>query len=274
MVLYRVLEKEDFPFTADTDDIEILYERYIHELQFGITFQQTGTTAPTLSEALGVLSKIEIKLRGAVITEITGQDLMAFDCLFLGHEPLYSLPSADTEYGYIEGLRLPLTIPAGAGTLAYRLFYTAQTPITNYKINICRVESEEVLEEGIYAIKRFDFTPPSTGAENIALDTTFDGDLHAFLIYSTTIPTASSTNATVKKIILERGTTQIMKSTIFDLRTAVEYPRDSTIRGVVDNYILIDLRKNPIPAGERVRLKIVSDDTNAVRIIPITKTTR
>ena len=274
MALYRVLEKEDFPFSADTDDIEILYERYIHEMQFGIVFQQTGTTAPTLSEALGVLSKMEVKLRGTTITEISGQDLLALNCLFFQHEPLYSLPSADTEYGYIQGLRLPITIPAGSGTLAYRLFYSAQSTITNVRLNIVRVESDDVLEPGIYAIKRFDFTPPSTGAENIALDTSFDGDLHGMLIYSTTVPTASSTNATVKKIIMEVGTREVIKSTIFDLRSSVEYPHDSTVRGIVDNYILLDFRRSPIAAGERIRLKIVSDDTNAVKIIPILKITR
>jgi len=271
MALYRVLEKENFPFTADTDDIEILYERYIHEMQFGINFQQTGATAPTLSEALGVLSKIEVKLRGVTITEITGQDLMALNCLFFQHEPLYSLPSADTEYGYIEGLRLPITIPAGQGTLAYRLFYSAPTNITNMRLNIVRVESDDVLEPGIYAIKRFDYTPPSTGAENIALDTAFDGDLHGMLIYSTTVPSASSYNATVRKIILEAGTTELVETTIGDLRASVEYPHDSTIRSIVDNYLLLDFRRSPVPAGTRIRLKIVSDDTNSVKIIPILK---
>ena len=271
MVLYRVLEKEDFPFDADTDDIEILYERYIHEFQIGIKFQQNGATSPTIDEVLEVLSRIEVKLRGSVISEITGNDLLALDCLYFQHEPYYVLPTADNEYGYIEGLRLPLTIPAGSGTLAYRLFYEAPTTLDNVQLNIVRLESAEVIEPGIYAIKRFDFTPPSTGAENIALDTSFDGDLHALLLYSTTVPSTSSTNATVKKIILERGTEQLMKTTIHDLRTAVEYPHDSTLRGLVDNYLLIDLRKNPIAAGERVRLKIVSDDTNSVKIIPILK---
>lgn len=271
MAIYRKLLEESFLFNEDTPDKEILYERYIHQLLFGLVFKQTGTTAPSLSDVFSVLSKIELKLRGTTITEVTAQDLAVIDWFLFKKEPLYSLPSADGEYGYVQGLILPVTVPAGSGTLAYRLYYTAPSTITDYRISIERIDSDDVLEPGIYAIKRFDYTPPSTGTENIAIDTSFDGDLIAMLIYSPTIPTASSNSATVKKIILEEEGAEMIKDTIYTLRTDIEYPKDSTLRGICDNYIFLDFRRSPIARGRRIRLKIVSDDTNTCKIIPILK---
>ena len=47
------------------------------------------------------------------------------------------------------------------------------------------------------------------------------------------------------------------------------YPEDSTLRGILDNYVFLNFSKAPIEPEKRVELEIYSDDTNAVKIIPI-----
>ena len=269
--MYKRLIRNRVSFTTDTDDILIVQPRYIHSFDIGLEMLQNGATAPSLSDMLSVLNKVQVKLTGRTVTEMSGQDILAYNVLVDGREPLYLVPANDNELGVISGLRIPVTLPTGVGTLSVRFLHTSVSTIDTEKLTLATLESEEVLEEGHYEVPTFDFTPPSTGAFNTALDSSFGGRVIGFLIYSTTIPTQTSDVATVREVRILLGGEIAFEGNIQDLRADARYPADATLRSITDNYIFLDFRKSPIPPDTRIELQIKSDDTNAVRILPIIK---
>jgi len=232
---------------------------------------QTGTTSPSLSDMLSVINKVQVKLTGRTVTELSGQDILAYNVLVDGREPLYLVPAGDTQLGTVSGLRIPVTLPTGVGTLSVRFLHTSVSTITSEKLTLATLECDTPLEEGHYEIPTFDFTPPSTGAFNTALDSSFGGNCIGFLIYSTTIPTQTDDTATVREVRILLGGEIAYEGNIHDIRSDARYPADATLRSITDNYIFLDFRKSPIPADTRIELQIKSDDTNAVRILPIIK---
>jgi len=271
MVVYKRLLKTREAFTTDTDDILIVQPRYLYAFDIGLECLQNGTTAPTLSEIAGIINKVQVKLSGKIITEVSGVDLLAFNCLVLGKEPLYTISANDNEYNYLHGLKLPVSLPTGEHVLSIRFLYGSATTRDNEKLTLATEEYETAIEEKRYEIPTFSWTPPSTGSFNTALDTTFAGDVEGFLIYSTTIPTTTSNTATVRELRLVLNGEIAYEGTIDDLRSDAAYPADETLRSICDNYIFLDFRKSPIPSGTRIEVQIKSDDTNSVRILPIVR---
>jgi hypothetical protein len=48
------------------------------------------------------------------------------------------------------------------------------------------------------------------------------------------------------------------------------HPEDTTIGGILDNYALVDLRKNPYPADDlKVAIKSLANATDAFRILGV-----
>jgi len=271
MVKFKRLIKNKVSFTEDTDDILIVQPRYIHYFDIALECLQNGATAPSLSEIAGIISKVQVKLSGRIVTELSGQDLLAYNVLVLGKEPLYVIPANDNEYGFLSGLKLPLSLAAGEHVLSLRFLYGSATTRDTEKLTLATEEYETAVEEGHYEIPTFSWTPPSTGAFNTALDTTFGGTLHGMLIYSTTIPTATADTATVRELRILMNGEMVYEGTIEDIRSDARYPADSTLRSITDNYLYIDFTKSPIEAGARVEVQIKSDDTNEVRILPVIK---
>ena len=256
-------------FSADTDDITIIQPRYIHDIDITIDVTSSDSAAASFTEILGVLSKAQVKLTGKVVTELSGTDILAYTCLVEGKSPKYLVPGAASELGKIEGLILPLRLRPGEHVLSVRYFYEAQTNVASAKLSFSTLESDEVLEDRHIEMPTFNFTPPSTAAYNTALDVSFTGTIEGFLVYSTTIPTTSSDTCTVKKLRIKVDGDIVFEDIWENLSAQTNYPEDSTLRGVLDNYVYIDFSKAPIEAGRRVELEIYSDDTNAVKIIPI-----
>ena len=271
MVVYKRLIRNRVAFTEDTDDILVVQPRYIHAIDLGLEMNQTGTVAPSLSDMLSVLNKVQVKLSGRIVTEISGQDLLAYNVLVDGREPLYNVPAADTELGYVSGLRIPMSLPTGEHVLAIRFLHGTVATVTSEKLTMATLEYAEALETTHYEIPTFSFTPPSTGAFNTAVDTTYAGTVHGFLIYSPTIPTSTADTATVREVRLYVDGEMVFEGTIHDLRADARFPADSTLRSITDNYLFLDFSKAPIEAGRRVELQIKSDDTNEIRILPIIK---
>jgi len=256
-------------FTADTDDIQIIQPRYIEAIDIGLHVLQNGATAPSLSEILGILSKIQVKLTGKIVTELTGAELLAYNCLVENRSIKYIVPSADNEHGFVDGLSLPLKLAPGAHVLSVRFLYSSNAKIDTEKLSFSTLESDTVLSRAMIQMPSYSFTPPSTGAYNTALDATFAGTLIGFLMYSTTIPTSSATTTSLAKLRLKVGGDIVYEDNWQGLASQTFYPEESTLRGILDNYIFLDFRKDPIPAGARVEVQVYSDDTNAVKIIPI-----
>ena len=256
-------------FAADTDDITIIQPRYIHEVNLAIDVTSGTSAAASFDEILGVLSKAQVKLTGRIVTELSGQDLLAYTCLVEQKSPKYLVPSAASELGKLEGLIIPLHLAAGEHVLSVRYFYAAQTNVATAKLSFSTLEADEPIEAAHVELPSFSYTPPSTGAYNVALDATFGGNVIGFLIYSTTIPTTSADTCTVKKFRIKVAGDIVFEDIWETLSAQTPYPEDSTLRSILDNYVYVDLSKQPIPAGQRTEIEIYSDDTNAAKIIPI-----
>ena len=256
-------------FTADTDDITIIQPRYIHDLHIAFNCLQNGGTSPTLATMLTALENVQVKLTGKIVTEMSGTDILAYNTLVENRSIKYIVPTADNEVGLIEGLSLPLRLAAGEHVLSVRFLYNSVATIDTEQLTFATLESDEAIEDRHVEIPNFSFTPPSTAAYNTALDSSFTGDVEGFLVYSTTIPTTSATTTSAAKIRLKAGGDIVYEGTWSDIAAQSHYPEESTLRGVTDNYVFMDFRKSPIPAGTRIEVEVYSDDTNAVRILPI-----
>jgi len=256
-------------FTADTDDITIIQPRYIHEIHVSLQCLQNGATSPTLEQILSMISKAQVKLTGKIVTELSGRDILAYNCLVQNRSIKYILPTADNEYGYVEGLAIPLHLAPGEHVLSVRFLYASHATRDTEKLSFSTLEADVPIERAHVEIPSFSFTPPSTGAYNTALDVSFGGNVVGFLIYSTTIPTTTATTTTVAKLRIKAGGDIIYEDNWAGLAAQTFYPEESTLRSVLDNYVYLDFSKQPIPAGTRVELEIYSDDTNTVKILPI-----
>lgn len=256
-------------FTADTDDITIIQPRYIHEIHVSLQCLQNGATAPTLADILSVINKVQVKLTGKIVTELSGQDILAYNAIAQNRSVKYLVPAADNELGLVEGLAIPLALAAGAHVLSIRFLHTSVATIDTEKLSFSTLESDKALARTHVEMPSFTFTPPSTGAFNTALDATFDGLVTGFLIYSTTIPTTSADTATVRKLRIKVGGDIIYEDNWNNLAAQTHYPEDSTLRAICDNYVYLDFSDDPIAKGARVEIEIYSDDTNTVKIIPV-----
>ena len=260
---------DEVTFTADTDDITIIQPRYIHDINLSLHMLQNGTTAPGLDEIVNTIDRMQIKLTGRIVTEMRGQDILAYNCLVEAKSPKYIISANDNENCYIEGLSVPLRLAPGEHVLSVRYLFNGGAYTDTQKLSFSTLESDDVLEDRHVEIPRFTFTPPSTGAYNTALDTSFAGDIHGFLLYSTTIPTATSTTTTVAKVRIKAGGDIVYEDNWTNMSAQTHYPEDSTLRALLDNYVYLDFDKAPIPAGTRIELEVYSDDTNPIYILPI-----
>ncbi len=260
-------------FAADTDDVQIVQPRYIKNLNFALLAAEVGAVAVTLPELLSLLASVQIKEGGTIITEMSATDILAYNILKEGNEPIYLLPAADTQKALIYGLDIPIHRSPTSEVLAYRGGFLANAKIGSATLSVMTQEYDGEIEPGRIAIPRFNFTPPSTGAYNIAVDSTFDGDVIGLLLMSTTIPTAISLTTSLAKIRLTVEGVITNELRWENLNNTNKYPGDSTLRGIIDNYAYLNMEEEPIPKGSRIEIGVFSDDTQPIRILPVIRKT-
>jgi len=272
MVVKRRLLRDEVSFTADTDDILIVNPRYIDSINIGLDLLQNGATSPTLATMLDTLDTIQVKLGGRIITELTGEELFALNNLWLGKSIISVVPTADNESGSIQGLSIPLWLSPTEESLAIRFAYGTVATTDNEQLTFSVREADEPIKPAHVEIKRFEFTPPSTGAYNTALETTFTGDLIGLMIYSTTIPTTTNDNASAAKVRILVDGDLAWEGNWLEMKADAKrgaYDGDSTNRAILDNYVWLDFEDQPIKAGARIEIQIYSDDTNTVTLHPV-----
>jgi hypothetical protein len=140
------------------------------------------------------------------------------------------------------------------------------------KLTIIGEYQDEALTAPPLRLLRYNFTPPSTGAMNKALDTIATGTIDKFLIRSYTVPTDSSDNATVDELELWVGGDLKTRTNVWQMYTPIEYVDNvngTATSKIINNWLVLDMKDGPITAGSKYEIYIKSDDTNAVRIIPI-----
>lgn len=264
----RRILRDRATFTSSTDDIKIVAPLNIRSIRFATDVLQNGVTAPTLATLLTQVDPFQIKLAGETIVEASYTDLLALDCLKNAKEPLYVIPAGDNQVALAPAVEVPLNLAAGEAEIAVRAAYTALTTVDTEKLSITVVEQDEGLEGGHLEVARYNFTPPSTGAYNVVLDSTFKGALEGILIFSTTIPTASANTLSARKVRIRTAGGITIEELFTSIQADAQYPGDTTLRAVLDNYALLKLEP-AVAAGTRVEISVLSDDTNTVRLLPI-----
>jgi len=269
---------DDESFTADTDLKAAQADQYVDGLAIGLSAQMTAASAVSAESVLGVLSTIEVRRLGSPVINISAQDLLAINTLFLGKSPLTLKASAATNaITSIRGLWLPLRQPPTPhGGVVYKFYYTSVSGVDTEKLTVAEIYSEKTYQPTYFhAVKMPGTTAATTGYGNIQYPTVV-GDLVAIVFYSTTIPTQTSDAATVQKVkVYVEGVEQVER-TWLDMRGDATKGMQPAVFGdpgnatIIDNYALINFEDDPIPAGATVKVDVNAGVANeAYTVIPI-----
>jgi len=269
----QILLQDAGTFTADTQDNSIYRPAYLHNIILSLRGQTTAAASVTWPTLTAALSKFTLKLNGVPLADIQGVDLFALDHLMLGSRPLgISSGATSTNPCRIMGIVLPVGLPAGPEILTWKGSYTAQTNLGTVTLSALAEYADTPIYGAPYRITTYNYTAASTGALNKAVSLTSKGPLEGLLIYATTIPTSAADVKTVDKVEIRVGGLVQLSTTWETLKAATQAgaTNEGTVtEGVVDNYVYLDLRGDPIPAGSDVDIYINSGDTNAARVITI-----
>jgi len=257
---------DEAAFTADINPTD-LPAGPIDSLMIGILGQTTAAASITGVTLLKTISLLRIFSDG-LKTELSGADLLALNCLYLGNIPnKVNSGAVATNPAVMEGLILPLNLPA-AKKGQIQVVYVAQTNVGSGKLAIFASHLER-LAGPLIGIQRKPMTPTVTAAYGNKLDLSMEGaKLLALLIYSTTIPITTSVNTSAHKIRIKAKGVAQLEFNWHSLGPQSEMKTgDSDIDGEIDNYRLIKFDE-PLPADD-VKADVFADDTNLVVLIPV-----
>jgi len=272
------LIKDRAPFTADIPLTNLSSGVYIEKLTLHWKGEMTAAASVSVASLLDLVNPIEVRLFGSPIVSLRGSDLYALNDLFLGKRPITIVAGAATdEHTKIMGLDVPLFQPArAAGELAFLVGRVAVSGVNTETISIAEVANTERLEETwLHYVEMPGVTAGAVGYGNI-VDLPAPGDLVYLIFYSTTIPTTTSETATVQSVKISVDGVTVIERNWHEMKADVSRggstglfasPGDTSI---LDNYGIIDFRKDPIPREADVSLDINAGVANeAFRIIPI-----
>lgn len=267
MAIRRRLLRADETFTANLSDAEIVSPKNLHRVNFAVRATQNGATAPTLATLLDILDDVILNVDGQERSRISSEQLLALNVLLEGGEPVYVVPAGDNQTGRPPVVSLPVDLPAKSGVVSYALTYNAPATVDTTTVSVVTEESDTAPKGKGLKLSRFIHTPASTGEYLRALDKKLRGDLEAILINSTTIPTTTNHNTSARRTQISVDGRLDIQATWEELQRANKYAGDSTLRGVLDNYAILDLRAEPIPSGSLVEIENYADDTNNVTYV-------
>jgi len=272
------LIKDRADFTADIPLTNLSAGVYIDKLTMHWKGEMTAAASVSVASLLDLVNPIEVRLFGSPVVSLRGSDLYALNDLFLGRRPITIVAGAATDqHTKIMGLSVPLyQPPRGAGELTFLVGRVAVSGVDTETISIAEVANTETLEEAwLHYVEMPGVTAGATGYGNI-VDLPAPGDLIYLIFYSTTIPTTTSETATVQSVKVEINGQVVIERNWHEMKANVTRggatglfgsPGDTTI---LDNYGVIDFRKDPIPKEADVSLDINAGVANqAFRIIPI-----
>jgi len=269
MTLITKLMQDNEPFTASSQDIRILQANNIKAFQFTLIGKQTGTASFTISDILGVLAKIQLKIGGDVISELSAKEFYIWNIIRNSMLPDVVLPIADGDFGIIPSVVIPVNHAPTQAEMAMRLVYSPLANFTDTALSIEILETKENLKEPEIMFQKYTFTPPSTGAYNILLDSVFGNNVIGFLIFSTTIPTATANVASCRKMKLRIGTDNVYENTWNGMTDNVRYNIASELQALIKNYAFLNFEDTPITKGIEIQIQVESDDLNPIEVIVI-----
>lgn len=268
-------------FTSSTDDRDLSGGRYIDEIILDYQGDMTGANSVTVANLLDIVQPFTIKLAGSPVIQIRGSDLVAFNQLVMGTSPFTIVAGSVTDDNTaVMGLRVPVhQPPRPKGSLVYRATRVAVSGIDTETLTVTEKSSDNKVWDGGY-LNYIEIPMTSAGATGFGNTKDLprvEGDLIGILFFSTTIPSATTGQATatvdqVRVLVNDRRMEDWNWETMkgdgkLGNQALWTSPADNSI---LDNYGFIDFRKDPIPKGNKVTLDINAQQTSsAIRIIPI-----
>lgn len=252
--------------------------RYIDELHLELKGSLTSVTQVTVAAMLDLLQPLTIRLYGSDVISIRGSDLYALNVLFLGYNPFSIYGTAATsDQTKIFGLRVPLwQPPRSSGQLTYTANRVAVSNAGTETITICEWSNDKILKPRyLYYVEIPMTLAAATGFGN-RKELPQVGDLLGVLMWSTTVtPTSGDTTTSIDQVRVEVNDQRIMDLTWQDLKAnktighvpLFTSPADLSI---LDNYVFLDFRDDPIPKGNKITLDISAGTaSDPIRLIPI-----
>jgi hypothetical protein len=260
-------------FTSSIDDTRIETVKNLINLHLSIQGAMTAASAVGPETFVDVINPFELKVGAVPKIRLTGLELLAFNMLFLKRDPVMMRAGATTnDITRINDLVIPVNYAAPIPVLYYNITRTAVSGVGSERLTLVAELSDAAPAERPIQALKYSYTPPATGSMYKALERVLAGDLEAILLYSTTVPSDSADTSTIDSVELYVGgdlVTRTREMHIYRPRPYIEDADGTPTARILNKWMLLDFRPEPIPAGSSIRLDIQSDDTNAIRIIPI-----
>jgi len=262
-------------FTASTALENFSPGRYIDKINIHIKGEMTAAASVSAPAFAAIIDPLEVRLLGSPVVFIRGTDLWALNILYLKKNPLTIVAGAATDqHTKIMGLECPIWQPPRAiGELTIKVNRTAVSGVDTETLTVAELSSDATLEPTYFHAVEIPATTASVTGWGNFTDFPQPGDLHGVLLYSTTIPTATSEVATIQELMLVIDGMRAFHANWHELKgdapshATFADPADATF---IDNYAYIDLSKDPVPAASSVRLDVNAGVANeAYRVIPI-----
>jgi len=278
MTMQVRLLKDDAAFTETTELISLIPDRYIEKLTIGLKGEMTAAASVAPATVINTIDTFKVFLAGSTIIDLLGSEIWALNNLLLGKNPITIAASAATDrHTKIMGLDVPIWQPGRAlGQLTCQIGFSRQSGVDTETLTLAEVSYDVVRQPTYFHCVRILGTTAATVGYGNRTELPQPGDLHGIMFFSTTIPTDASQAATAQKVKIYVGGRELIERSWLEMRAdsvaggnsaTFASPGDATF---IDNFALLNLSDDPIPAAAEVVLDIYGGVANeAYRIIPI-----
>ncbi len=263
-------------FTASTQDLRVDNGPLaVDTIVLSYDCANTTATATTVAAELDNVNPLKVTHEAKKIVEIRGTDLYALNELWLENNPVTIVASAATSaVTRINALKCPIQSAAGA-TVSILATYAAVTNGGTNRLSLSAI-CEEKAENVHFEILTTAYTPSATGSFLQAYNKLAEGEVVGYMVFSTTIATATADTISADKIRIKINGNQV-KDLSWDLAYGLSHdgyhglfasPADAT---QLDNYVWIPFMKEGPHKGDEITIEINAGDTNAIRIVEVVK---
>ena len=266
-------------FTASKDLQTLSGGKYIDRLRLHWNGVNTGPNIVSVASMLDLVNPIEVRKRGSTIFRMRGSDLLGLNAHFFGEQPLTIVGTAATsDHTKIMGMDVPLWLPAAPlGEYSVVVTRAAVTNSGTETISLTEVSSDKNLTNShLHAVDIPATTNGGTGFGNFINLPANLGDLLGVMFYSTTIPTNTAETTTVDSVRVLINNRLEYSANWHEMKGDSQYAGNSATwnspatNAILDNYAVLDFRRDPIPMGNLLQLDINGGvASEAYRVIPI-----
>lgn len=247
-----------------------------------------------LAEILARITSIAVKEKGTTIFQMSGADLFAFDCVFMGKPPILTnriaTDNAVRAITFIIPFGRALYNPAECyperpqGDVKFYLDTSAvETAVDGLIAQLEVVSLPEAGPGNFLKVYTKTFTPSATGLNSVDLER---GNLLAgLLLFSTTVPATTVWTTSLDECrLMADGKEHVVASTYWESMHGALLERTGYIGDygaafggdLIVNYAFLDFyprggEEDLIPTDglKSLKLQLTAGDTNAIRIIPL-----